>query len=67
MREVLKVCDMKNSKDVSKVRQAIANSEGVLACQIDKPSGKVEIVYDGQLASIDDIIESIENVGYTVI
>lgn len=67
MREVLNVCDMNNSKDVSKVRQAIANSEGVLACQIDKPSRKVEIVYDGELTNIDDIIESIENVGYTVI
>ena len=67
MREVLKVCDMNNSKDMSKVRQAIANSEGVLACQIDKPAHKVEIVYDGKLTNIDDIIESIENIGYTVV
>lgn len=67
MKSVLKVCDMVTSKDISNVRSAISNNQGVLACQILAESKEIEIVYDDYFISIDDIIESIEDKGYTVL
>jgi copper chaperone len=67
MKAVLKVCDMVTSKDISKVRSAISDNEGVLACQIRPDIKEVEIVFDNYFISIDDIITSIEDKGYTVI
>lgn len=67
MKAVLKVCNMDSSNDVAKVRNAISNNEGVVACKIDKQNGEVEIIYDSYFVDADKLIESIENVGYTVI
>lgn len=67
MKSTLKVCNMRNLNDVSKVRNAIANNEGVVACHINKEKGEVEVIYDGDLLNEDIIIESIEELGYTVI
>ena len=67
MKTTLKVCDMVTSKDVTRVKNAISANEGVIACGIHKTKKEVEIVYDNYFISIDDIIESIENSGYTVI
>lgn len=67
MKAVLKVCDMVTYKDVSNVRNAISNNEGVLACQIRPENKEVEIVYDTYFIDIDDIVASIEDKGYTVI
>ena len=66
MIEVINICGMKSSKDVNKVKQAIAFNHGVLACKIEKKEGKAEIVFD-QYANIEEIIESIEDMGFTVI
>ncbi|EQB89266.1 hypothetical protein SDC9_66422 [bioreactor metagenome] len=67
MKAVLKVCDMVTYKDVSNIRNAISNNEGVLACQIRPENKEVEIVYDTYFIDIDDIVASIEDKGYTVI
>jgi len=67
MKTTLKICDMVTSKDVTRVKNAISANEGVIACGIHKAKKEVEIVYDNYFISIDDIIESIENSGYTVI
>lgn len=67
MKAVLKVCDMVTYKDVSNIRNAISNNEGVLACQIRPENKEVEIVYDTYFIDIDDIVASIEEKGYTVI
>jgi copper chaperone len=67
MKALLKVCNMMTSKDVSKVRNAISDNEGVVACQIRPESKEVEIVFDSYFINVDDIIASIEDKGYTVI
>lgn len=67
MKTTLKVCDMVTSKDVTRVKNAISANEGVIACGIHKVKKEVEIVYDNYFINIEDIIESIENGGYTVI
>lgn len=67
MKSTLKVLSMRTLDDVSIIKNAIANNEGVVACQISKDKGEVEIVFDNQLLMVDKIIESIEELGYTVI
>lgn len=67
MKSVLKVCNMNTLEDVNSVRKAIANNEGVVACEVNKEKGEVSVVYDTYFVSLDNIIESIEDLGYTVL
>lgn len=67
MKDVLKVCNMNNLEDVNNIRRAISSNEGVVACEINREKGEVNIVYDDYFVNIDKIIESIEDLGYTVL
>lgn len=67
MKAVLKVCNMNTPKDISNVREAVGSTEGVMACQISKSSGEVTVVFDDFFVTIEEIIENIENRGYTII
>jgi copper chaperone len=67
MKSVLRVCNLNSLQDVNNVRMAISNNEGVVACEINKDKGEVSVVYDNYFVQIEDIIESIEELGYTVI
>lgn len=67
MKEVIKVCYMNNSEDVNHIRKAISSNEGVVACEINKEKGEVSVVFDSYFVNIDQIIQSIEDLGYTVL
>ena len=67
MRSVIKVCNMSTSKDISNINLAISNNQGVVACKINSESKEIEVIYDDYFVSLDDLIESIEEAGYTVI
>lgn len=67
MRSIIKICDMVTAKDVAKIKEAIATNEGVIACGIHKQKKEAEIVYNDNYISLDDIIDAIEEHGYTVV
>lgn len=67
MKSVLKVCNMSNLEDVNIIRTAIGNNEGVVACEINIEKSEISIVYDTYFVSIDKIIESIDELGFTVL
>lgn len=67
MKSVIKVGNMNNNEDVIKVREAIANNEGVIACEVDISKQEVNIVFDDTSIDIDKIIISIEEAGYSII
>jgi len=67
MKSVIKVFNMLTSKDISNVNEAISNNQGVIACQINSESKEIEIIYDDYFISLDNLIESIDEAGYTVI
>ena len=67
MKSVIKVCNMSTSNDISNINVAISNNQGVIACQINSESKEIEIIYDDYFVSLDNLIESIEEAGYTVI
>jgi copper chaperone CopZ len=58
---------MKSLRDVSIVRNAISQNEGVVACQISREKGEVEIVYDSYFLNLDKVIEALELMGFAVI
>lgn len=67
MKSVIKVCDMKKSQDVVKIQKAISSNEGIIACEISLEKGEILIIYNENYVLLDDIIESIEDIGYMVI
>jgi copper chaperone len=67
MKSVIKVCNLNTIEDVNKVRSAISSNQGVIACQINKEKGEINVVYDNYFLTLDKIIESVEDKGYTVI
>lgn len=67
MKSVVKVGNMRTMEDVGKIRKAISDNQGIIACQISKESQEVSIVYDNYIIDLDDIIGSLEDLGYTVI
>lgn len=66
MKSVLKIYNMNTAEDVNKIRMAVSNNEGVVACQISKDKGEVNIVYDDYFVNNDKLIQSIEDLGYIV-
>ncbi|KZL89971.1 heavy-metal-associated domain-containing protein [Clostridium magnum] len=67
MKSVLKVCNMHTSDDVNKIRKAISGNEGVVACQINKEKMEISIVYDDYFVTNENLIQSLEDLGYAVI
>lgn len=67
MKTSIKVLNMNSNQDINNIRMAISKNEGVIACEISKEKGEVQIVYDDYFVTEDKIIESIEDLGYTVI
>jgi copper chaperone len=58
---------MNSSQDVNKIRKAIANNEGVVACEINMEKKEVNVVYDSYFLQADDLIAALEDLGYTVL
>lgn len=67
MKSVIKISNMNSNSDVISVREAIANNEGVIACEINLSKQEVNVVYDDSSVEIDKIIISVEEAGYSVI
>ena len=67
MKSLFKISSMKTLEDVSNVRNAISNMEGVIACQVNLEKGEVNVVYDGFFIKEDDLTSSIEDSGYIVL
>lgn len=67
MKSVLNLSVIHTLEDVNIIRQAVSSNEGVIACEINREKSEVSVVYYGQFLSINDIIDSIEELGYTVL
>ena len=67
MKTILRVCNMRTIEDVTNIRNAISNNQGVVACQINKEKGEVNILYDGYFVNEDKLIDSLDEIGYIVL
>lgn len=67
MKSVIKVYNLNTQKDVGRIQGAIAQNEGILACEISLKKKEIQIIYNQSCIDLDKISESIENLGYMVI
>ena len=67
MKAVLKIAGMNNSKDVRNVQSAIAMSDGVIASEVVLDKKEIIVIYNDFYIDIENIIDKIEEAGYTVI
>ena len=67
MKAVLKIAGMNNSKDVKKVQSAISMSEGVIAIEVVLAKKEIIVIYNDFYINLENIIDKIEEAGYTVI
>lgn len=67
MKAVIKIFNMSTSKDISNINLAISNNQGVIACGINNETKEIEIIYDDYFVSLEDLVDSIEDAGYTVL
>lgn len=67
MKSLIKVCGINNNEDISNLREAVGNNEGVIACEININKKEISVVYDDRTLSLDEIINSIEIKGYSVV
>lgn len=67
MKSLFKVGGINKAEDVATIKQAIATFQGVVACEISRDKGEVSIIYDDYFVKEDELIGSIEELGYIVL
>ncbi|MGL4847647.1 MAG: heavy-metal-associated domain-containing protein [Clostridium sp.] len=67
MKAVLKIVGIKNSTDVRKAQKAISSNTGVIASEISISKKEAVVIYNESYVGIEEIIDSIESLGYIVI
>ena len=67
MKSVIRVCDMSNGQDITNIQKAIASNDGVIACEISLEKKEIQIIYNEHYLNVENIIDSIENLGYVVV
>ena len=67
MKSLFKISSIKTLEDVSNIRNAISNMEGVIACQVNLEKEEVNVVYDDFFVKDEDLIQAIEDSGYMVL
>ncbi|MGL5085984.1 MAG: heavy-metal-associated domain-containing protein [Clostridium sp.] len=67
MKSLIKVFNIRTNEDINNIREAVANNEGVIACQVNVNKQEVSVVYDDRSITVEEIIASIETEGYSVL
>lgn len=67
MKSLIKICNLNNNEDVNNIMEAISSNDGIIACEVSIAKQELSIVYDHRTLSLDDIINSIEIKGYSVL
>lgn len=67
MKSVLKVCNMHTNDDINRIRTAISNNQGVVACEINSEKGEVSVVYDDYFVDADALVQCLEDLGFAVL
>ncbi|MCI5726757.1 MAG: heavy-metal-associated domain-containing protein [Clostridium sp.] len=67
MNSIMKIQNLNNSSDVSKINSIMSQIEGVIACEISVDRREIQVVYNEAIVKLEDIIGDIEDIGYIVI
>lgn len=66
MKTIIKVNGMMCAGCEKRVNSALNSLEGVVSCHADAAANQVELEFDEQIVALDDVKETIEEVGYEV-
>ena len=66
MKTIIKVNGMMCAGCEKRVNNALSSLEGVAFCHASASANQVEIEFDDQVVALDDIKETIEEIGYEV-
>lgn len=67
MKAILKVMGIENASDVNKAQRAISSNAGVIASEINISKKEAVVIYNENYVKVENIIDSIEELGYIVI
>ena len=67
MKALVRIYNLTTHDDIINIRNVVSNYEGILACEINLNKKEINLVYHSLSVAIDEIIASIENIGYMVI
>lgn len=67
MNSIMKIQNLNNSSDVSKINSIMSQIEGIIACEISVDRREIQVVYNEAIVKLEDIIGDIEDIGYIVI
>ncbi|MFR5265750.1 ferredoxin [Clostridium sp.] len=67
MKSSIKVINLNNKKVISNIRSALANKNGIIACEIKATQGTIDVIYDEHYIKEEEILDTIENLGYSTI
>lgn len=66
MKAVLKVLNLRTNDDVNTIKETICKNSGVVACSVDKNRGDVSIVFDDYFITKEQMVNDLEDLGYSV-
>lgn len=66
MKSLLKISNVNTNEDIIKIREALAENEGLIACEISLSKKEVNLIYDDTSVTLDKLVSSIEEAGYAV-
>lgn len=67
MKSIIKIFNMESHQDANIIQEAIVNNSGVIATEISLTKKEITVIYNEIFLDIENIINSIEDVGYIVI
>ena len=67
MKSIIKICNMESHRDSNIIQEIIANNSGVIASEISLVRKEVIVIYNEAFLSLQQIVDSIEDLGYVVI
>lgn len=67
MKSVLKIYNIESQNDINIIKNSIAQKNGVIAIQISLAKKELTLIYNNSFLSIEEVIDSIEDLGYIVV
>ncbi|MGL5615274.1 MAG: hypothetical protein ACRDD2_03455 [Sarcina sp.] len=67
MKASIRVINLNNKGAIEKIRAALANQSGIMACEIKAKEGKIDVIYDELYLREDELLDTIESLGYSTI
>lgn len=67
MKSVIKICNMESHRDINLIQETVANNSGIIASEISLAKKEVVIIYNEAFLNIQEIIDSVEDLGYVVV